>query len=121
MPLTPSAALGKRGESIAQHYLISKGYTILAKNYRHRKGEIDLVAQNGRQLIAVEVKSRTSLHYGVPEAAISEQQIELISATAGHFQETRKLQLEIRFDVITVYFAEGHLPRLLHIRDAFHG
>lgn len=121
MPLTPSAVLGKRGEAIARHYLLSKGYTILAKNYRHRKGEIDLIAQCGRQLVAVEVKSRTSLHYGVPEAAISEQKIELISATAGHFQEMRKLELEIRFDVITIYFPEGSLPRLLHIRDAFHG
>jgi len=61
--------VGRWGEDLACKYLIDMGYVILERNYHTRYGEIDIIAQLHDQLIFVEVKTRTSKHFGYPEEA----------------------------------------------------
>ena len=59
--------LGAWGESVAAHSLEAQGYRILDRNWRCARGEIDLIAQAGAELVFVEVKTRTGQHLGSPE------------------------------------------------------
>ena len=113
--------IGPRGEAIAVRYLESKGFQILERNYRFKRAEVDIIASNDQFLVIVEVKSRTSLWYGAPEAAINAQKIEQLCIAAGYYQELHDIRKEIRFDVTTVHFPKDKTARIRHIPDAFHG
>ena len=76
--------LGKRGEVLAAQFLVDKGYEILDENWVHGKSEVDLIAYINRQIIFVEVKSRTSVSFGMPEDFVSnakQKQMELDAVT----------------------------------------
>ena len=118
--MTDLENIGPRGEAIAMRYLNQIGCKILARNFRHQKGEIDIIAIEGAFLIIVEVKSRSYLSYGDPETAIDSKKIELLSMAAGFYQELHDIRLEMRFDIITIHFPKNKKARLTHIRDAFH-
>ena len=62
-----SAETGSTGENLAQEYLKNKNYTILFTNWRHKRSEIDIIAQDGKVIVFVEVKTRTNLSFGNPE------------------------------------------------------
>lgn len=64
-------ATGARGESTALAYLRHKGYSIVATNWRCRRGEIDIVARDGPALVFVEVRTRISRQLGTPEESIT--------------------------------------------------
>lgn len=113
--------IGPRGEAIAVRYLRTRGYQILERNYRYKQAEVDIIAMDARFLVMVEVKSRSSLWFGAPEAAITAQKVEQLCHAAGFYQEKKDIRKEIRFDVITVYFPKGKTARLRHIQDAFRG
>ena len=66
-----TVALGISGENLACDALARQGYAILARRYRTRVGEIDIVAQDGETLVFVEVKTRTSGNFGVPAEAVT--------------------------------------------------
>lgn len=110
---------GKRGEDTAVRYLLDRGYTIVEKNYRCRLGEIDIVALDGGILVFVEVKSRTSLKFGPPEAAVDERKQKKLSKVALHFLKERKsMDSKARFDVVAILFSpEGH--QVDHFMNAF--
>ena len=59
--------LGKKGEQLAIDYLVKKGYTILDKNWRFQKAEVDIIAQKEETLAVVEVKTRSSIDFGSPQ------------------------------------------------------
>ena len=67
--------LGKLGEDIAIRFLKYKGYKVIEKNFSCRYGEIDIIAQNSKFLIFVEVKTRTNLNYGKPVEAVNKIKI----------------------------------------------
>ena len=79
--LTPQE-LGIHGEQVAEEHLVNLGYRILARNWRWRKGELDLVAKQGEEIVIVEVKSRRSQEYGPPEEAITRSKQEKLIQTA---------------------------------------
>jgi len=110
---------GRRGENLAAEYLAVKGLRILARNYRFEKGEIDLVCRDGRELVFVEVKTRSSMQFGNPEDAVSPAKQELLRNTAeGYCQEFHHEETFYRFDIVTVMIKE-HTTTLHHIADAF--
>src|SRR5437879_12187458 len=69
--MTGRSVLGAEGERVASRFLEARGYRILERNYRTRRGEIDLIAEDGRILVFVEVKVRLDDRFGGPAAAIS--------------------------------------------------
>lgn len=111
--------LGRIGEKEAEHFLVSQGYRIIARNYRTRFGEIDLIASEGRTVCFIEVKTRKNLNYGLPCESISLEKIKKFSKVALIFLQERKfLERNARFDVVSVLVKKGTLDFEL-IRDAF--
>ena len=107
--------LGAEGEARARAYLLGKGAKILEMNYRRPTGEIDIIARQGRTLLFVEVKRRSSLRFGRPSEAVNRQKQAHILRTAQlYLQEKRLEDTPVRFDIIEV------LPdEIRHIENAF--
>lgn len=110
--------LGKKGEKIALFHLKQKGYQILEKNWRKDKKEIDIIAKKNNIIVFIEVKTRSTEYYGeASEAVNTKKQKNLIDA-AEEYIEQKNLDMEIRFDIISVYIL-GNKTKLFHIEDAF--
>ncbi|HLF20511.1 MAG TPA: YraN family protein [Bacteroidota bacterium] len=110
---------GNVGEELAAKFLIKKGYKILERNYRFEHGEIDLVAEDGDELVFVEVKSRKSKSFGEPEDAITEKKEGHVrDAAEGYLFEKSIENRMCRFDVIAIEFHNG-VADIRHTKDAF--
>ena len=106
---------GRFGESLARLYLRLSGYRLLARGYRTRQGEIDLVLRKGRLLVFVEVKQRADLDRAA-EAIRPRQQQRITRAAAQYLQDYPGLaRLDQRFDAILL--APWRFPR--HVKDAW--
>ncbi len=111
--------LGKLGEALAVSYLVQEGYTIRRRNYRFRRAELDIIAATGELLVVVEVRSRRSDRLQRIAETISPAKIRHIVEATNRYMQVRELELEVRFDIITVHFG-GPSPVLTHITDAFY-
>ena len=96
-------AVGDRAEALAAQHLERIGYRILARNYRVRGGELDLVAQKEGVLCFVEVRSKTSARHGAPAETIDRGKRERIARAAEHYLATRGMPGgSCRFDVVAI-------------------
>lgn len=112
--------LGEVGESIAVTFLKGLKYTIIERNFRCKCGEIDIIARDGRTLVFVEVKTRRTNAFGVPQLAVTPFKQRQISKTALTWLAQKKLQdAGARFDVIAILQPDHAAPEIEHIRDAF--
>lgn len=107
---------GKKAENLAAAYLSGKGIRIIARNYRCRKGEIDLIGREGEYLVFIEVKARRTLACGYPGEAVTSAKQKKICQTALYYCWKEKIDRNcpIRFDVVEIL--EG---RIRHIRNSF--
>jgi len=112
-------ALGRQGEEIAVNYLQKQGYEILARNFRCRYGELDIICRKNAVIVFVEVKTRRTDLFGSPEEAITRSKIEHIKKVAlFYLAENRTSCWETRFDVITIMM-KADRPDINHIEAAF--
>lgn len=114
--------LGDAGEQVAAEYLLERGYTILARNWRCRGGELDLVALDGSVLVFVEVRSRSTRTYGTAEESVDWRKQRQVRRVASFYLTGAEVYYrDLRFDVITVYFerASYRIRDLHHIKHAF--
>lgn len=110
--------LGKKGERLAYKFLTGLGYDILARNYRAAQGEIDLIAYDGQTLVFVEVKTRSTVKFGLPIEAVDAAKQRQIKRAAAEFR--RKFEMmdrTYRFDVVTVMVAKQ--PEIRLFKNAF--
>jgi putative endonuclease len=108
---------GLRGQKIAEEFLASNGYVILARNYRIRSGEIDIIARENSSgyIIFTEVKFRANANFGFPREAVGGAKQNKIIKTAMHYITKNKLEnRDFRFDVIEVLGEDVN-----HIENAF--
>ena len=114
--------LGARGEDLAVKYLKKKGYKVIERNYRCQWGEIDLVARQGDTLVFVEIKSRSSHGFGLPQEAVDRfKQDKLIEVARAYLAERRLTEdITMRFDVVAVQLTSSG-PDIELIQDAFGG
>ncbi|NPV28181.1 MAG: YraN family protein [Firmicutes bacterium] len=111
---------GLKGEEIALSFLSSLGYRLLAKNFRCRLGEIDLIMQDGPVTVFVEVKTRRNLLYGTPQEAVSPAKQAKIRRLAQYYLLTKKEEeAPLRFDVIAITFTEKGRPVIEHLKGVF--
>jgi putative endonuclease len=111
--------VGDIGEEAALRYMRRLGYELLARNYRTRQGEIDLILRRGDELVFVEVKVRSGLDFGHPLEAVSERQKARVRAAAEEWLAEQDPTFETaRFDVIGI-LGGGESGRILHVEDAF--
>ena len=113
--------LGRRGEEEAARFLEKEGWTILARNARVGRWEVDLVATRGGVLAFVEVKSRRGTEFGSPLAAVSPRKMRHIArAAAGWLRDQgHACVMEIRFDAVGVLWPRDTAPRIVHLPDAW--
>ena len=113
--------IAKTGELLALKHLKTRGCKILAQNYRVRRGEIDLIVQDGEFTVFVEVKTRRSLRFGLPQEAVTLQKQRQISKVAlAYLQAQNLLDAPCRFDVIAIHLSpQLELLRLEQIESAF--
>ena len=111
--------IGNKGEEIAMEHLRSIGYQILGKNWRFHHYEIDIIARDGDELVIVEVKARSGLRYEHPSEAVTNTKIKRIVEAADAYIIQNDIELDTRFDVITVIFVDQKFE-LEHFKDAFY-
>jgi putative endonuclease len=103
---------GRLGEDLAARFLEERGYRIVQRNYRFDRGEIDIVAQDGRELVFVEVKTRENEQFGSPEESITPSKEEQLKKVAeGYVFEHNLENQPCRFDVVAITFSDGK-PRI---------
>jgi putative endonuclease len=114
-----SKKLGELGEELAVRYLINKKYHILARNWRDRGGELDVVARDGGTLVFVEVKTRTSDTFALPIDSVGfEKQRKLHRLAERFIARNDFTDCEVRFDVISIV-TRGAKPEIEHLESAF--
>ena len=111
--------LGKSGEESAVGFLKKNGYKILIKNYKTKLGEIDIIAHDKDTIAFIEVKTRRSDRFGLPqEAVLSTKQRQMAKAALVFLKENNLLDKKARFDVVSVMYSQG-VPKLDLIKNAF--
>ena len=106
--------LGKKGEEIALKYLKKKGYKILATNYRCPLGEIDIIAKYKKVIAFIEVKTRRSSTFGLPQESVNQRKQYQLSKVALY----RLTKTKARFDVVSVLI-DNDSEKVELIQDAF--
>lgn len=109
---------GKRGEQIAVHYLVEKGYEIIETGWKHKHKEIDIIAKKNRMLVVVEVKTRSDNKYTQPEEAVDVKKQRFLSEAIEAFIQDYVDFDEIRFDIIAILLKTNE-HTLYHIENAF--
>lgn len=113
---------GAWGEALAAEYLRKKHYKVVAAGYRCRFGEIDLIVQDRKYLVFVEVKLRKSAKFAQALEYVDWRKQDKIRITASMYLSQNPSQLQPRFDVIEIYAPEGTAtqhPEIYHLEDAF--
>lgn len=112
--------LGKIGEDIAASLLINNGYKILARNYKNKLGEIDIVAKDKDTFVFVEVKTRLSDKFGLPSEAVSKfKQRQIYKTAVTYLQKNNLLDKYSRFDVVSILYSHCGNHKLELIKNAF--
>ena len=110
---------GKEGEQIAVDFLVEKGYEIKYRNYRYLKSEIDIIAQKEGILAMVEVRARSNDQIISIADTITPKKIKLLVAGADHYVTEENLDVEVRFDIITI-LRNKSIFKIEHLEDAFY-
>ncbi len=111
--------LGKIGEDLATEYLRKRGYEILFRNYVFQKAEIDIIAKIGETLAVVEVKTRSSTDFGLPQDFVKPSKIQNLVKAVNEFVIQQDLDLEVRFDIIAIHKEKGEFV-IEHLENAFY-
>jgi len=110
---------GAQGEQRAAEYLRGRGYRILERNYRCPLGEMDIIARDGKTVVFVEVKTRSSERFGSPQAAVGPRKQHRMTAIALYYLKAKGLlDGPARFDVAAVSLGEGGEDVVLY-KNAF--
>ena len=116
--MNDKAITGAKGENLAADFLVQKGFEIVARNYRYKHAEIDLIVRTPKLLVFVEVKTRRSSSFGEPESFVDSKKAAKILEGAEQFIFENNWKGNIRFDIISVKL--GATPEVVHFEDAFH-
>jgi putative endonuclease len=120
--MATSKLAGAWGEALAAEYLRKKHYKIIASGYHSRFGEIDLIVQNRKYLVFVEVKLRKSARFALAREYVDGRKQDRIRMTASIYLSENPTNLQPRFDMIEIYAPEGTAtvtPEITHMEDAF--
>lgn len=114
-----SRELGIMAEGLAQQHILKLGYEILATNWHFGHLELDIIARDQNQLVIIEVKARSGIRYEHPSEAVTNSKIKRIVEAADAYIIQNNIEIETRFDVITVIFVHQKFE-LEHFKDAFY-
>lgn len=111
--------LGKLGEELAVDFLEKNGYEILEKNWTFQKAEVDIIALKAEVLAVVEVKTRSSIEFGLPQDFVKPKKIQLLVKAINEYVVQNDLDVEVRFDIVAIYKENPDFV-IEHIEEAFY-
>ena len=111
--------LGKLGEEMAVEYLQKNGYDILETNWIFQKAEIDILAKKENILAVVEVKTRSTVDFGLPQDFVKPKKIQLLVKAVNAYVIENDLEIEVRFDIIAISKNWQNFV-IEHLTDAFY-
>ncbi len=111
--------LGKQGEELAARWLEDKGYTLLHRNWRHGKLEIDIVATKGKFLYFIEVKTRNYSRYGHPEDSVTKKKFKKLQKAADEYLFRNPGNPWIQYYIVAVTIHKEKDPEFFLIEDVF--
>ena len=111
--------LGKEGENLAAAFLEKNGYQICERNWTFQKAEIDIIAQKEDVLAIVEVKTRSSTDFGLPQDFVKPKKIQFLVKAVNEYVIKNDLDVQIRFDIIAIHKDGEQKFVIEHIEDAF--
>ena len=110
--------LGKLGEEMAVDFLQQNGYEILETNWTFQKAEIDIIALKNNVLAIAEVKTRSSIDFGLPQDFVKPKKIQLLVKAVNEYVTQNELDVEVRFDIIAIALIDSKFE-IEHLEDAF--
>lgn len=111
------AAVGRFGEDVAVRYLEEQGYRVVARNWRCRYGELDIVAEDGDCLVVCEVKTRRSAAFGPARGAVDAAKLaRLRRLAAAWLADQERAWPRVRIDVVAITTAPSGPPSVDHLR-----
>jgi putative endonuclease len=110
--------LGKKGEELAVEFLQKNNYKILARNWRFKKAEVDIIAQKEDVLAIVEVKTRSTNYFGNPQDFVNPKKIQLLVEAINEYVTSKDLNVEVRFDIVAILKSQNTF-KIEHLKDAF--
>lgn len=111
---------GNSGEDIAAEFLVNNGYSLITRNYRYGKGEIDIIASDSDIIVFIEVKFRKTDEFGSPLLAITKnKQNQIRKVALAYLTENNITDTDCRFDVIGITLDKENNPVIEHIQNAF--
>jgi len=109
--------VGRFGEDVAARHVTALGWTVLDRNWRGARGELDLVARDGDEIVAIEVKTRTTTALGHPALAVGPAKLARLGRLAGQWlAEHTARAASVRIDVIAVVLSPSGAASLEHLR-----
>lgn len=110
---------GKKGEAIAAAYLTERGYVILHCNWRHAPYEIDIIAVKNEVLHIVEVKSRSSQRFGLPEDGVTKKKFQRLLQAADEFLFQHPQYRHVQYDILSITVFKNNAPEFFLIEDVW--
>ncbi len=111
--------LGKIGEEKAVAFLQNNGYDILDTNWVFQKAEIDIIARKENLLAIIEVKTRSSIDFGLPQEFVKPKKIQLLVKAVNEYVVSNDLDVEVRFDIIAIH-KDAKDFNIEHLENAFY-
>ena len=108
---------GKWGEDLAAKYLEEKGYTIVERDWKSGRRDIDIIALDDDVVVFVEVKTRRNRLFGDPEESVDYHKLQNLQQAISHYLKFRNIRQDIRFDIISVVGTIGSEPDIQHIQN----
>ena len=108
---------GKWGEDLAVAYLEKKGYTIVERDWKSGRRDIDIIALDDDVVVFVEVKTRRNRLYGEPEESVDYHKLQNLQQAINHYIKFRHIRQEVRFDIISIVGTVEKDPDIQHIQD----
>ncbi len=108
---------GKAGEQLAADYLFKKGYQILAQNWRYSRWEVDVIAEKNAVLHFIEVKTRSSKKFGMPEEKVSHKKIQNLLHAAEQYLYLNPQWKRIQFDILSLLIIKDMPAEYFFIED----
>jgi len=109
--------VGRDGEEMAARHVEQAGWQVLARNWRCRHGELDMIAMDGEELVAVEVKTRRTTTFGTPAEAVTRQKVWRLRKLVAAWLCTQEQRFEsVRIDVVAVTLPPAGAAQIEHLR-----
>lgn len=111
--------LGRQGEQLAVSFLEKQGYSILFRNWRYSRYEIDIIAEKNGVVHFVEVKLRRSNKSALPEANVTKKKIQYLLKAVDFYLYQHPQYKHIQLDILSITHLPGKDPEYFHIRDIY--